>query len=257
MTVSINDLTAGYGPTPVLREVSTTIAPGSITTIIGPNGCGKSTLLKSIARVLPVHSGTITIAGRNIQRIKRRELARLLAFLPQAPICPPGLRVADLVARGRHPHQSFFHQWSPRDDSVVHRALSLAGINHLGERFTEALSGGQRQRVWLAMILAQETDTILLDEPTTYLDLSAAIDVLRLVTKLKEEHGRTIIMVAHDLNLAARYSDELIVMNQGRIMAQGAAREVITPEVLQEAFALEAQILNDPVTGGPLIVPDS
>ena len=255
MTVSISKITAGYGPTPVLREVTATIAPHSITTIIGPNGCGKSTLLKCLARVLPVQAGTITVAGHDVQTIKRRELARLLSFLPQAPDCPAGLRVADLVARGRHPHQSFFHQWSPRDDTVVHRALAQAGISHLADRFTDALSGGQRQRVWLAMILAQDTDTIVLDEPTTYLDLSAAIDVLRLITQLKQELGRTIIMVAHDLNLAARYSDELIVMNQGRIIAHGTPHDVITPELLRDAFTLEAQILPDPITGGPLIVP--
>ena len=247
-------VTVGYGGRAVIDELDVAIPPGVITTIIGPNGCGKSTLLKTLSRLLKPAAGSVVLDGEDIGRLRTRDVAKKLGLLPQAPVAPEGLTVADLVARGRHPHQSWLRQWSSDDADVVERALAMTGVSDLADRPVDALSGGQRQRVWISMTLAQGTELLLLDEPTTYLDLAHALDVLDLVDDLHES-GCTVVMVLHDLNLATRYSDNLVVMREGSILAQGHPRDVITAELLHEAFGLRARVIDDPVGDRPLIVP--
>ncbi|MET9851912.1 ABC transporter ATP-binding protein [Streptomyces sp. NPDC006450] len=247
-------VTVGYGDRTVIDALDVSVPPGVVTTIIGPNGCGKSTLLRTLSRLLKPTSGSVVLDGEDIARLRTRDVAKKLGLLPQAPVAPEGLTVADLVARGRHPHQSWLRQWSSDDASVVERALAMTGVADLADRPVDALSGGQRQRVWISMTLAQGTDLLLLDEPTTYLDLAHAIDVLDLVDDLHES-GCTVVMVLHDLNLAARYSDNLIVMKAGSVLAQGHPREVLTAELLHEAFGLRAMVIDDPVGDRPLVVP--
>ncbi|MFD5905163.1 ABC transporter ATP-binding protein [Streptomyces microflavus] len=247
-------ITVGYGGRAVIDDLDVSIPPGVVTTIIGPNGCGKSTLLRTLTRLLKPARGTVVLDGEDIGRLRTRDVAKKLGLLPQAPVAPEGLTVGDLVARGRHPHQSWLRQWSSDDAGVVERALAMTGVADLADRPVDSLSGGQRQRVWISMTLAQGTDLLLLDEPTTYLDLAHAIDVLDLVDDLHES-GCTVVMVLHDLNLATRYSDNLIVMRAGSILAQGHPRDVITAELLYEAFGLQAQVIDDPVGDRPLIVP--
>ncbi|WP_407836824.1 ABC transporter ATP-binding protein [Streptomyces sp. DSM 116496] len=247
-------VTVGYGDRTVIDSLDVTIPQGVVTTIIGPNGCGKSTLLRTLSRLLKPTSGSVVLDGEDIARLRTRDVAKKLGLLPQAPVAPEGLTVADLVARGRHPHQSWLRQWSSDDASVVERALAMTGVADLADRPVDALSGGQRQRVWISMTLAQGTDLLLLDEPTTYLDLAHAVDVLDLVDDLHES-GCTVVMVLHDLNLAARYSDNLIVMKDGSVLAQGHPREVLTAELLHEAFGLRAMVIDDPVGDRPLVVP--
>ncbi|MEU9633962.1 ABC transporter ATP-binding protein [Streptomyces tendae] len=247
-------VTVGYGARSVIDGLDVAIPPGVITTIIGPNGCGKSTLLRTLSRLLRPTGGTVVLDGEDIAALKTREVAKKLGLLPQAPVAPEGLTVSDLVARGRHPHQSWLRQWSSDDADVVRRALAMTGVSDLADRPVDSLSGGQRQRVWISMTLAQGTDLLLLDEPTTYLDLAHAVDVLDLVDDLHES-GRTVVMVLHDLNLATRYSDNLVVMREGAILAQGHPRDVITADLLHEAFGLRAKVIDDPVGNRPLIVP--
>ncbi|MFJ4918706.1 ABC transporter ATP-binding protein [Streptomyces sp. NPDC088725] len=247
-------VTVGYGGRTVIDGLDVAIPPGVITTIIGPNGCGKSTLLRTLTRLLKPAAGAVVLDGEDIAALRTRDVAKKLGLLPQAPVAPEGLTVADLVARGRHPHQSWLRQWSSDDAGVVERALAMTGVSDLADRPVDSLSGGQRQRVWISMTLAQGTDLLLLDEPTTYLDLAHALDVLDLVDDLHES-GRTVVMVLHDLNLATRYSDNLIVMREGSILAQGHPRDVITAELLDEAFGLRARVIDDPVGDRPLIVP--
>ncbi|MFJ8861733.1 ABC transporter ATP-binding protein [Streptomyces sp. NPDC102451] len=252
--LAARDITVGYGGRTVIDGLDVTVPTGLITTIIGPNGCGKSTLLRTLTRLLKPTAGAVVLDGADIAGLRTRDVARKLGLLPQAPVAPEGLTVADLVARGRHPHQSWLRQWSSDDAAVVERALTMTGVSDLADRPVDSLSGGQRQRVWISMTLAQGTDLLLLDEPTTYLDLAHAIDVLDLVDDLHES-GRTVVMVLHDLNLATRYSDNLVVMREGSILAQGHPRDVITAELLQEAFGLRAKVIDDPVGDRPLIVP--
>ncbi|QWQ45228.1 ABC transporter ATP-binding protein [Streptomyces sp. YPW6] len=247
-------VTVGYGDRTVIDGLDVAIPPGVITTIIGPNGCGKSTLLRTLTRLLRPAGGTVVLDGEDIGTLRTKDVAKKLGLLPQAPLAPEGLTVADLVARGRHPHQSWLRQWSSDDADVVRRALAMTGVADLADRAVDSLSGGQRQRVWISMTLAQGTDLLLLDEPTTYLDLAHAIDVLDLVDDLHES-GRTVVMVLHDLNLATRYSDNLVVMRGGAVLAQGHPRDVITAELLHEAFGLRAKVIDDPVGDRPLIVP--
>ncbi|MGW7202767.1 ABC transporter ATP-binding protein [Streptomyces sp. NPDC054837] len=247
-------VTVGYGDRTVIDDLDVAIPSGLVTTIIGPNGCGKSTLLRTLSRLLKPAKGTVVLDGDDIARLRTRDVAKKLGLLPQAPVAPDGLTVADLVARGRHPHQSWLRQWSSDDADVVERALAMTGVADLADRPVDELSGGQRQRVWISMTLAQGTDLLLLDEPTTYLDLAHAIDVLDLVNDLHTS-GCTVVMVLHDLNLATRYSDNLIVMREGAILAQGHPRDVITAELLHEAFGLRARVIDDPVGDRPVIVP--
>ncbi|MYV98652.1 ABC transporter ATP-binding protein [Streptomyces sp. SID3343] len=247
-------VTVGYGSRIVIDHLDVAIPTGVVTTIIGPNGCGKSTLLRTLSRLLKPSKGTVVLDGEDIVKLKTRDVAKKLGLLPQGPVAPEGLTVADLVATGRHPHQSWVRQWSSDDAAVVARALAMTGVSDLAERPVDALSGGQRQRVWISMTLAQGTDLLLLDEPTTYLDLAHAVDVLDLVDDLHES-GSTVVMVLHDLNLATRYSDNLVVMREGSVLAQGHPRDVITAELLHEAFGLRARVVDDPVADRPLIVP--
>ncbi|MEW1891750.1 ABC transporter ATP-binding protein [Streptomyces sp. NPDC085659] len=244
----------GYGGRTVIDGLDVEIPSGVVTTIIGPNGCGKSTLLRTLTRLLKPAGGAVVLDGEDIASLRTRDVAKKLGLLPQAPVAPEGLTVSDLVARGRHPHQSWLRQWSSDDADIVRKALALTGVADLADRPVDSLSGGQRQRVWISMTLAQGTDLLLLDEPTTYLDLAHAIDVLDLVDDLHES-GCTVVMVLHDLNLATRYSDNLVVMRDGSVLAQGHPRDVITAELLDEAFGLRAMVIDDPVGDRPLIVP--
>ncbi|WP_308188273.1 ABC transporter ATP-binding protein [Nocardioides sp. R-C-SC26] len=248
-------VTVGYGEKPVVSDLSLAIRDGAVTTIIGPNGCGKSTMLRTMARLLKPTEGQVMLDDEPITSVATRDIARRLALLPQTPVAPEGLRVRDLVARGRHPHQRWFSQWSQDDEGVVAAALAMTDTTDLADRALDQLSGGQRQRAWIAMTLAQDTDLMLLDEPTTYLDLAHQVEVLDLVSRLNRERSRTIVMVLHDLNLAARYSDVVVVMKAGQIVAQGDPAEVFTEPLLAEVFGLDADVLPDPRTGLPIIVP--
>ncbi|WLQ32217.1 ABC transporter ATP-binding protein [Streptomyces castrisilvae] len=247
-------ITVGYGGRTVIDGLDVEIPSGVVTTVIGPNGCGKSTLLRTLTRLLKPAGGAVVLDGEDIAGLRTRDVAKKLGLLPQAPVAPEGLTVSDLVARGRHPHQSWLRQWSSDDADIVRRALAMTGVADLADRPVDSLSGGQRQRVWISMTLAQGTDLLMLDEPTTYLDLAHAIDVLDLVDDLHES-GCTVVMVLHDLNLATRYSDNLVVMREGSILAQGHPRDVITAGLLEEAFGLRAMVIDDPVGDRPLIVP--
>ncbi|MEZ7238551.1 ABC transporter ATP-binding protein [Rhodococcus sp. GXMU-t2271] len=249
------DLALGYGDRLVVDGLELTVPTGVITTVIGPNGCGKSTLLRALARLLRPRRGSVLLDGHAISSMRTRDVARVLGMLPQAPVAPEGLTVADLVARGRHPHQSWLRQWSADDEGEVAVALDRTGITELADRPVDQLSGGQRQRAWISMALAQGTDVLLLDEPTTYLDLAHSVEVLDLVDRLHSELGRTVVMVLHDLNLAIRYSDHLVVMKEGRIVRAGPPAQVITEELLREVFALDSAVIDDPVSDRPLVVP--
>ncbi|KSZ57336.1 ABC transporter [Rhodococcus pyridinivorans KG-16] len=248
-------ISLGYGERLIVDDLDLSIPTGVVTTVIGPNGCGKSTLLRALSRLLKPRTGTVLLDGHDITTMRTREVARVLGMLPQAPVAPEGLTVADLVSRGRHPHQSWFRQWSSDDEDEVAIALDRTGIADLADRPIDELSGGQRQRAWISMALAQGTDILLLDEPTTYLDLAHSVEVLDLVDRLHSELGRTVVMVLHDLNLAVRYSDHLVVMKDGRVVASGVPSEVISVELLREVFDLDASVIDDPVSDRPLIVP--
>ncbi len=245
----------GYGDRVVVDGLDLDVVAGTVTAVIGPNGCGKSTLLRALGRLLKPSAGQVLLDGRRIDRMPTREVARVLGLLPQSPVAPEGLTVADLVARGRHPHQTWYRQWSADDERAVATALDWTGIADLAERPVDELSGGQRQRAWISMALAQGTDLLLLDEPTTFLDLAHQVEVLELVRRLHREAGRTVVMVLHDLNLAARYADRLIAMRAGRIVAAGEPAAVITEDLLAEVFGLAARVIPDPVSGSPLVVP--
>jgi iron complex transport system ATP-binding protein len=247
-------VTLGYGERVVVDGLDLAVPDGAVTAVIGPNGCGKSTLLRAMGRLLRPRGGEVLLDGARIDKLPTREVARVLGMLPQSPVAPEGITVADLVTRGRHPHQAWFRQWSRDDEAVVAAAMSETGVLDLADRPVDALSGGQRQRAWIAMALAQGTDLLLLDEPTTHLDLAHAVEVLDLVDRL-HERGRTVVMVLHDLNLAARYADHLVAMRDGRIVAAGPPREVLTPQLLADVFGLQAVVLPDPVSDGVLVVP--
>ena len=253
--LSVKDLTVAYGDRTVIENLDVDIPAGRFTVIIGPNACGKSTLLRTIARLHKPRAGTVALDGADVHRMPTRALARRLAVLPQSPLVPEGVSVADLVARGRGPHQSWWRQWSTQDEQAVARALDLAGIADLAGRSVDTLSGGQRQRVWIAMVLAQDTDTLLLDEPTTFLDLAHQIEVLDLLHRLNTRDERTIVAVLHDLNEAARYADEVIAMRGGRVLAQGPPDQVVTAPVIADVFGLACEVVPCPVTGKPLVIP--
>jgi iron complex transport system ATP-binding protein len=242
------------GPT-VIDALDLTVPDGRVTCIVGPNACGKSTLLRALARLLEPTGGRVLLDGQVIHRRPTKEVARSLGLLPQAPTAPAGLTVEDLVGRGRFPHQGFFRSWSDADEHAVEAALHLTETAGLRYRPVDELSGGQRQRVWIAMALAQQTPILLLDEPTTYLDVAHQLEVLDLLRELNEQQGRTIVMVLHDLNEAARYSDHLVALRDGRVVAEGRPADVVTPETVRAVFGIHCRVIDDPVTGTPLVVP--
>jgi iron complex transport system ATP-binding protein len=248
-------LSVGYGGDDVVAGLDLVIPRAQITAVVGANGCGKSTLLRVLARLLKPRAGGVLLDGRAIGELPSRELARRLGLLPQSPVAPEGLTVEDLVARGRYPHQGLFRQWSAHDDAAVEEALAATATSDLRLRSLDELSGGQRQRAWIAMALAQQTELLLLDEPTTFLDLAHQIDVLELLDGLVAERERTVVMVLHDINQACRYADQLVALRDGRIHAAGAPGEIVDGAFIHDVFGLEAQVVEDPVTGTPLCLP--
>ncbi|MET1052493.1 MAG: ABC transporter ATP-binding protein [Mycetocola sp.] len=251
----IENLTLGYGDHAVIENLDLVVPPGRVTAIVGANACGKSTLLRSMSRLLAPRVGRVILDGRDVHRMPAKQLARTLGLLPQSPIAPEGITVADLVGRGRHPHQGMFARWNSDDDVAVASALEATDTVALADRAVDELSGGQRQRVWIAMALAQETDLLLLDEPTTFLDVSHQIEVLDLLTDLNRRHGTTIVMVLHDLNLAARYADHLIALASRRVHAVGDPAEVLTEDTIRAVFGLDSRVIVDPTSGKPLMLP--
>ncbi|QFU08755.1 putative siderophore transport system ATP-binding protein YusV [Rhodobacteraceae bacterium THAF1] len=249
------DLSAGYDHRRILNGVSLSLMPGRITAIVGGNASGKSTLLRTLARILAPKAGQVLLDGKPIHALRSRDVAKTVGLLPQSPIAPEGITVQDLVSRGRHPHQGLFSTWSARDETAVTDALGATGMIDLQEREIDTLSGGQRQRAWIAMALAQETGMLLLDEPTTFLDVAHQIDVLDILVDLNRSRGTTIVMVLHDLNLAARYSDRLIAVSGGGIHADGMPGEVLTEANVRAIFGLENRIVTDPVSGSPTMIP--
>ncbi|WP_102509940.1 ABC transporter ATP-binding protein [Sanguibacter massiliensis] len=254
-TLAAAGLSLGYGERLVVDDLSVTIPPGKVTVVVGANACGKSTLLRGLARLLAPRSGVVLLDGADIANRPTKDVARVLGLLPQTPLAPDGITVADLVGRGRYPHQGWLRRWTPDDDAAVAEALELTGVLNLAGRSVDELSGGQRQRVWIAMTLAQRTPLLLLDEPTTFLDVAHQVDVLDLLADLNRDLGRTVVMVLHDLNLAARYAHHLVAMKDGRIVAEGAPADVVTEAVVEEVFGLRSRVVPDPVTGTPLVVP--
>ena len=255
--LAVEGVTLGYAERTVVEDVDLDVAAGRITCIVGANACGKSTLLRAMARLLKPRAGQVVLDGKDLHAMPTKQVARTLGLLPQSPIAPEGIVVADLVARGRHPHQGVLARWTSADEEAVAEALRLTDTAALADRCVDELSGGQRQRVWIAMALAQQTDLLLLDEPTTFLDVSHQVDVLDLLTDLNRQRGTTIVMVLHDLNLAARYAHHLVVMHRGRVLVEGPPAQVLTAEVVQEAFGLACRVVADPVTGTPLVVPEA
>ncbi len=250
-----HQLTLAYENTRIITDLHLTIPDGQITALVGPNGCGKSTLLRGISRLLKPRGGTVVLNSQDIWKLPTKELAKLLGILPQGPVAPEGLTVHELVAQGRYPHQSWLQQWSAEDERITREALDITNITDFADRPVDTLSGGQRQRAWIAMTLAQDSDVILLDEPTTFLDLAYQIEVLDLLHDLNTQRGKTIVMVLHDLNHACRYADYLVAVRSGAIEAQGVPAEVVTEALVQEVFGIECRIIPDPVTGTPLVVP--
>lgn len=254
-TLQARDVRIGYDGREVVTGLSADIPPGEVTMIVGPNACGKSTLLRSMARLLSPMSGSVLLDGRSIHEMPTKEVASVLGILPQSPVAPDGITVNDLVGRGRYPHQGWFRRWTAEDDAAVAEALLATDVLELAARPVDALSGGQRQRVWIAMALSQRTDILLLDEPTTFLDVSHQLDVLDLLVDLNREHGTTVVAVLHDLNLACRYADRLIALRNGRVVAEGAPSDIVTEELVTEVFGMRCSVVADPVSRTPMIVP--
>ncbi|MDX1892202.1 ABC transporter ATP-binding protein [Mycolicibacterium sp. 050158] len=250
-----SDLSLGYGATPIVDGLTVDIAAGAVTAIVGPNACGKSTLLRGLARLLSPSAGQVVLDGTDISQLRTRDVARKLGLLPQSSIAPEGITVADLVTRGRFPHQTMLRQFSREDQRAVAEAMAATGVTPIAGRPVDELSGGQRQRVWIAMVLAQQTPLILLDEPTTFLDIAHQIELLELFAELNADQGRTIVAVLHDLNHACRFADQIIAMKSGRIVAQGNPRDVINSTLVEEVYGLRCQVIDDPETGTPLVIP--
>lgn len=254
-TLSARDLHLGYDGRKVVEGLNLDIPPGKVTMIVGPNACGKSTTLRSMARLLVPTGGEILLDGKNIQKTPTKDVASKLGILPQTPVAPDGIIVSDLVGRGRYPHQGWLRKWTAEDDEAVAEAMRATSVLELAARSVDALSGGQRQRVWIAMALAQRTDLLLLDEPTTYLDVAHQLEVLDLLIDLNTQRGTTVVVVLHDLNLACRYADHLVAMRAGKVMAQGDPSEVVTAEMVSEIFGMRCLVVPDPISGTPMIVP--
>ncbi|MFD5556848.1 ABC transporter ATP-binding protein [Streptomyces sp. NPDC127068] len=249
------ELTLAYDDRTVVHELDLAIPDGEVTVIVGPNACGKSTTLRALGRLLKPSGGSVLLDGTALAELPTKRIAQQIGLLPQTPVAPEAITVADLVGRGRQPHQRWWQQWSEADERAVREAMERTDVAALAERAVDELSGGQRQRVWIAMALAQDTELLLLDEPTTYLDISHQVEVLDLVRQLNHERGRTVVVVLHDLNQAARYADHLVAMKAGRVVAEGAPAEVVTEELVREVFGLDCTVVPDPVTGSPLVVP--
>jgi iron complex transport system ATP-binding protein len=254
-SIQAKNLTLSYGQKPIFSNLDLLVPPGKITVFIGSNGCGKSTLLRSLARLLKPQEGSILLDGKEIAKLASKEVARRLAILPQGPIAPEGLTVHQLVKQGRYPYQSWLQQWSREDEKMVKKALEVTHMNELSARSIDSLSGGQRQRAWIAMTLAQNTPTILLDEPTTYLDMTHQIEILDLLFDLNEQENRTIVMVLHDINLACRYAHHIVAVKEGRICAQGAPETIMNEKLIRDVFEMECQVTADPIFGTPLCIP--
>ncbi len=248
-------LTLAYDEREVVHDLDLVVPSGQITAVVGANGCGKSTLLRALARLMRPRGGSVLLDGRSIAELSTKAVAKRLGILPQSPLAPDGLAVEDLVARGRYPHQSLFAHWSAQDEAAVEAALDATQMTDLRDRPLDELSGGQRQRAWIAMTLAQETEILLLDEPTTFLDLAHQVEVLDLLSALVADHGRTVVMVLHDINQACRYADHVVAMRDGSIHAAGAPEDVVDGDLVQEVFGLPACVIADPVTGTPLCLP--
>lgn len=248
-------LTLSYDDRTVARDLDVTIPDGSFTVVVGPNACGKSTMLRALARMIKPRDGRVLLDGHAITSLPSKEVARRLGLLPQSSIAPDAITVADLVARGRYPHQGLLRQWSPQDEAAVDAAMAATRVSDLADRHVDELSGGQRQRVWLAMALAQETPLLLLDEPTTFLDITHQIEVLDLCAELHEDQGRTLVAVLHDLNHACRYATHLIAMRDGAIVAEGDPMEIVDAALVEAVFGLRCRVVEDPETGTPLVVP--
>ncbi|MBD2036891.1 ABC transporter ATP-binding protein [Leptolyngbya sp. FACHB-321] len=257
VALTTRKLTLAYDGTVVISDLDLAIPAGKITVLVGSNGCGKSTLLRSLARLLKPTRGTVYLDSASIFKLSTKEVAKRLGILPQGPVAPEGLTARDLVAQGRYPHQSWLQQWSKEDEWLVEQALAITNMTVLADRSLDTLSGGQRQRAWIAMSLAQNTEILLLDEPTTFLDLAHQIEVLDLLYELNQTQGRTIVMVLHDLNQACRYAEHLVAIAQGQVVAQGAPAQIMTEALVQEVFGLESRIIQDPVAGTPLCIPVS
>ncbi|OLN22577.1 ABC transporter [Domibacillus antri] len=253
--ITMDSVTLQYGKQTIIHELDWTVPEGKITVLIGGNGCGKSTLLRSAARLLKPSSGHVLLDNVLLEKMSTKEAARKMAILPQSPAAPEGLTVLQLVKQGRYPHQTWLKQWSVSDEEAVQRALKATAMEELADRVVDELSGGQRQRAWIAMTLAQNTDIILLDEPTTYLDMTHQIDILDLLFELNEQEGRTIVMVLHDLNLACRYADHIVAVKDKTIYAEGAPEKVVDAALVKHVFGLDCRIDRDPIFGTPLCIP--
>ncbi|GGS63315.1 ABC transporter ATP-binding protein [Streptomyces griseoviridis] len=254
-TLQTRGLGLGYGEREIISGLDVDLPPGRVTVVVGPNACGKSTLLRAMARLLAPTAGAVLLDGKDIHRTPPRQVAATLGMLPQSPVAPDAITVADLVGRGRYPHQGWFRRWTAADSEGVAAAMLATDVMDLADRSVDELSGGQRQRVWIAMALAQETDILLLDEPTTYLDISHQLDVLDLLTDLNRDRGVTLAVVLHDLNLACRYADHLIAMKAGRVVAEGAPADIVTESLVREVFGLRSTVVPDPASGTPMVVP--
>lgn len=252
---SASRIVAGYDKKIIINDIDVVIPNNKISVIIGANACGKSTLLKTLARLIKPVSGEIVLDGKQISTIPPKQLAQVLGLLPQSPVVPEGITVSDLVSRGRFPYQTFLKGMSKKDYAAVEEALEIMGITELANRSVDELSGGQRQRVWIAMALAQQTDILLLDEPTTFLDITYQVEILDLLTDLNRKRGTTIVMVLHDINLSARYADYIFAVQKGKLISQGVPSEIVTEDLMKQVFGLDCVVIQDPVSGSPFIVP--
>ncbi len=253
--LSAQQVTAGYDSRPIISDINITIPQNQISVIIGANGCGKSTLLKTFSKLIRPFDGQILLDGRAATSLPSKEAAQIMGLLPQSPHVPEGIKVTDLVARGRFPYRQLFKGMSAEDFKAVEEAMDIMGITELADRSVDELSGGQRQRVWIALALAQQTDILLLDEPTTFLDISYQVEILDLLTDLNQKRQTTIVMVLHDINLSARYADYLFAMKSGSLMAQGTPAKIITPRLMREIYGLDCMVIEDPLSNTPFIIP--